>query len=145
MIVDIANPLHPKIAAEIGAPELKDPQGIAVQFRYAFVVDKDGLKTIDITEPARPRVVKGSLVSLGDARNVYVARTYAYVAGGKQGIAIADVERPEHPVLAQMFSAGGSMNDVRDIKIAMTNASAFAYVAGRWGEFGMRVVQIFSP
>lgn len=143
VIVDIANPLQPRIAAEVGAPELREPQGIAVQFRYAFVVDKDGLKTIDITEPVKPRVVRGALVPLADARNVYVARTYAYVAGGKQGIAIVDVERPEHPVVAQMFSAGGAMNDVRDIKIAMTNASAFAYVAD--GANGMRVVQVFSP
>jgi hypothetical protein len=142
-IVDLANPLQPRIAAEIGTPELREPQGIAIQFRYAFIVDKDGLKTIDITDPGKPRVVKGALVPLTDARNLYVARTYAYVAGGRQGIAIVDVEKPEHPVLAQMFSAGGSINDVRDIKIAMTDASAFAYVAD--GANGMRIVQLFSP
>ena len=36
-------------------------------------------------------------VPLTDARNIYVARTYAYVAGGKQGLVIVDVEKPEHP------------------------------------------------
>jgi len=142
-IVDIANPLQPKIAAEIGAPELNAPQGIAIQFRYALIVDKDGLKTIDITEPGKPRVVQGALVPLADARNLYVSRTYAYIAGGRQGIAIVDVEKPEHPVLTQMFNAGGSISDARDVKIAMTNASAFAYVAD--GVNGMRIVQIFSP
>ena len=35
---------------EIGAPELNDPQGIAIQFRYAFVVDRDGLKVLDVTD-----------------------------------------------------------------------------------------------
>ena len=43
---------------------------------------------------------------LEDARNIYVARTYAYVAGGKQGLVIVDVERPEHPVIDQVFNAG---------------------------------------
>ena len=36
-------------------------------------------------------------VKIADARSVYVARTYAYVAGGKQGLVIVDVERPEQP------------------------------------------------
>ena len=45
----------------------------------------------------------GALVRLDDARNVYVSRTYAYVAGGKHGLAIVNVEQPEHPRLDQMF------------------------------------------
>ncbi len=143
VIVNIANPLHPAIAAEIGAPDVIVPQGIAIQFRYAFVVDKEGLKTIDITEPAKPRVVKGALVPLTDARNLYVARTYAYVAGGRQGLVIVDITKPEAPSLRQIFNAGGVMNDTRDVKIGMTNASAFAYVAD--GVNGMRVLQIFGP
>jgi len=27
------------VTAEIGAPDLADPQGVAVQFRYGFIVD----------------------------------------------------------------------------------------------------------
>lgn len=142
-IVNIGNPLQPRIVAEIQAPELREPQGIAVQFRYAFVVDKEGFKTIDITNPEKPSLVKTALVPLADARNVYPARTYAYVAGGKQGLVIVDIEKPEHPQLGQVFNAEGRMNDTRDIKIGMTNASAFAYVAD--GVNGMRVLQIFGP
>ena len=33
---------------------------------------------------------------LQDAQRVYLARTYAYVAAGKQGLAIVDIEQPEH-------------------------------------------------
>ena len=143
VVVNIANPLQPAIAAEIGAPDVVAPQGIAIQFRYAFVVDKEGLKTIDITEPGKPHVVKGALVPLTDARNLYVARTYAYVAGGRQGLVIVDITKPEAPSLRQIFNAGGVMNDTRDVKIGMTNASAFAYVAD--GVNGMRILQIFGP
>ena len=39
-IVDVDKPLEPRVVANV--PELKDATGIAVQFRYAFVTDKDG-------------------------------------------------------------------------------------------------------
>jgi hypothetical protein len=143
VVVDIENPLAPKITGEIGAPGLLDPRGIAVQFRYAFVVDRQGLKVLDVTDLSKPRLVPRAVAPLEDAQNLYVARTYAYVAGGKQGLVIVDVERPEHPVVAQVFTAAGQINDTRDVKLGMTSASAFAYLAD--GVNGLRVVQIFSP
>ena len=40
VVVNLDNPLQPRVTAEIGEPFLKDARGIAVQFRYAFVVDR---------------------------------------------------------------------------------------------------------
>lgn len=143
VVVNLDNPLDPKVTAEIGAPFLNEAHGIAVQFRYAFVVDKDGLKVLDITNLAQPVPVQGALVQLPDARNVYVARTYAYVSGGKQGLVIVDIERPEQPRIDQVFNANGAMNDVNDVKIGMVSASAFAFVAD--GHNGLRVVELLTP
>ena len=143
VVVDLNHPLQPRVTAEIGAPELNDPQGIAIQFRYGFVADRDGLKTLNVTALDHPRLVPNALVKLEDARNIYVGRTYAYVAGGKQGLAIVDVERPEQPKLDQVYSDGGKINDARDVKIGMVDGSAFAFVAD--GANGMRVLQILSP
>ncbi|MFY9803440.1 MAG: hypothetical protein WA211_08730 [Candidatus Acidiferrales bacterium] len=143
VVVDLDHPLKPRIAAQIGAPDLEEPRGIAVQFRYAFVVDRQGLKVLDVTDLAHPRIVPNALVPLEDARNIYVARTYAYVAGGKQGVAIVDVEKPEQPLLDQIFTGDGRVNDVQDIKIGMVDASAFAFIAD--GKNGLRVLQILSP
>jgi hypothetical protein len=143
VVVDLAKPLEPRVVAQIGAPDLNDPRGISIQFRYAFVVDRDGLKVLDVTSLDHPHVVPNALVKLEDARNVYVARTYAYVAGGKQGLAIVDVERPEQPELDQIFSDGGKINDLRDVKIGMVDASAFAFLAD--GRNGLRVLQVLSP
>jgi len=42
-----------------------------------------------------------------------------------------------------LFDAAGILNDVRQVKVAMTNASLFAYVAD--GKNGLRVVQLTSP
>jgi hypothetical protein len=143
VVVNLDNPLDPKVTAEIGAPFLNEAHGIAVQFRYAFVVDKDGLKVLDITNLAQPVPVQGALVQLQDARNVYVARTYAYVSGGTQGLVIVDIERPEQPKIDQVFNANGAMNDVNDVKIGMVSASAFAFVAD--GHNGLRVVELLTP
>jgi hypothetical protein len=143
VIVDLDNPLKPRVTAEIGAPSLDSPQGIAIQFRYAFVVDRVGLKVLDVSDLAHPGVVSNVPVPLKDARNIYVARTYAYVADGKEGIAIIDLEKPEAPKLDQVFTADGKLTDVRDVKIGMVDASAFAFVAD--GRNGLRILQILSP
>ena len=143
VVVDLSNPLDPHVTAEIGAPDLADPLGIAIQFRYAFVVDRQGLKVLDVTALDHPRIVPSAAVPLEDARNIYVARTYAYVAAGKQGLAIVDVEKPEQPRLDQLFTGDGKLNDVLDVKIGMVDASAFAFVAD--GRNGLRVLQLISP
>jgi hypothetical protein len=140
VIVNINDPLHPLIGSRIA---LKHPRAFAVQFRYGFVVDDDGLKVIDLTGPERARLIEGALVPLADARDVYVARTYAYVADGKDGIAIIDVKLPEKPRLDQVYQADGKLDDARQVKIAMTNASLFAYVAD--GKNGLRILQLTSP
>jgi hypothetical protein len=142
VIVSIDDPLNPSVVAEVGAPSVRDPRSIAIQFRYAFITDGDGLKVVDVTFPEQPRVVEDATVGIDDAQGVYVARTYAYVAAGAQGLVIIDVERPERPRLDQVFSADGAINDSRDVKVGMTNASLYAYIAD--GENGLRVVQLVS-
>ncbi|HEV7716837.1 MAG TPA: hypothetical protein VGO53_14665, partial [Steroidobacteraceae bacterium] len=98
---------------------------------------------VDVTQPAEPKVVEGARVALNDGHKVFVARTFAYVANGKSGLAIVDVERPEHPKLYSMFNAEGAITDARDVVVATTNASLFAYVAD--GKAGLKVIQLTSP
>jgi hypothetical protein len=143
VVVDLDNPLSPRVTATIGAPDLDNPRGIAVQFRYAFLVDRYGLKTLDVTDLAHPKLTEKGRVALDDARNVYVARTYAYVAAGKNGVGIVHVENPEAPRLDQVFNANHQMHEVNDIKIGMVAGSVFAFVAD--GYNGLRVLQIISP
>ena len=143
VVVDIDKPLKPKIVATISAPDLRRPRAIAIQFRYAFVCDETGVKVLDITEPDKPMIVTDSFVPLQQARDIYVARTYAYVAAGKQGLAIIDIEKPGSIFIDQLFTAEGRLNDVYGVKVAATNASSFAYVAD--GRNGLRVVQLTSP
>src|SRR3569833_47361 len=136
VILNLDDPLHPKLETVV---PLQDARASALQFRYLFVTDREGLKVIDVTDMKHPLLVP-AVVPLLDAQRVYVARTYAYVAGGKQGLAIVDVERPEHMQLHQIVDA---VHDARDVVVASTNASLFAYVAD--GREGLKVLQLTSP
>jgi hypothetical protein len=140
VVLDLDDPLDPRVEATLPA---RNPTGIAVQFRYAFMTDADGFHVFDITHPETPRKVSGATISLPDARSVYVARTYAYVAGGKEGVVIIDVERPEKPFIFEKFNGEGEINDSHDVKVATTNASLIAYVAD--GKNGLVVVQLTDP
>ncbi len=143
VIVDLSIPLQPKVAAQV---TLDHPRAVAVQFMYAFVVDAAGLKVIDIRNlqgKGEVHAVDGAFVPLAHANDIYVARTYAYVADGADGIAIIDVEKAEQPKLDQMFNAGGTLSDVRSVKVAMTNASLYAYAAD--GKNGLKILQLTDP
>ncbi|HEX7856552.1 MAG TPA: hypothetical protein VF503_22985 [Sphingobium sp.] len=140
VVVNLSDPLHPRLAA---VRPLKDARATAVQFRYLWVTDAEGLKLFDITKLENPVAVPGATVPLADARKLYLARTYAYVAAKGQGLAIIDITRPEKPVVYKIENFDGQMNDVEDVILGSTNASLFAYVAD--GRNGLKVLQMTSP
>jgi len=140
-VVGIDDPLQPELLTVVEG--LDHPRAVAVQFRYAFVVDRAGLAVVSIDERERAALVAGARVELADARDVYVARTYAYVAGGAEGLVIVDVERPRQPRLARTFDAEGRIGDLHQVKVAMTNDSVYAYLAD--GSRGFHVLSLVTP
>src|SRR6185503_7476882 len=114
--------LSPPRRAEDTTPyQLRNPRAITVQFRYAFVTDDDGLKVIDISNATQPKLVPNAFVPLKQAGRLYLARTYAYVPNGAEGLAIIDIENPEKPKLDRMFTANGLLNDCRAVQIGSVN------------------------
>ncbi|HET8612510.1 MAG TPA: multiheme c-type cytochrome [Sphingomonas sp.] len=140
VVVNLADPLHPKLTDVVRVP---DPRATALQFRYLWVTTARGLEVFDVTHMDHPVPVPGAIVPLADARRVYVARTYAYVAAGKDGLVIVNVTNPEKPKIYERVTFGGKMNDAQDVVIGATNASLFAYVAD--GRNGLKVIQLLSP
>jgi hypothetical protein len=141
VVVSLDDPNNPQVTAVIGEETLHEPSAVQVQFRYAFVCDKEGLKVLDVTQLAQPKPL--GWLPLAEAHNVYLARTYAYVAGGKEGLIIVDITNPEAPFVDQVYNAGGCINDLHDVKLGITYTSEFAYLAD--GKNGMRIVQLTSP
>ncbi len=140
VMLDMDDPLKPKLITTL---PFDGARATAVQFRYLYVTDKNGLHTVDVTDPRKPVSVMGADIALGDAHKIYLARTFAYVAAGKDGLAIVDIEKSEKPKLFQMFTGDGKITDARDVIVGTTNASLFAYVAD--GANGLKVVQLTSP
>jgi hypothetical protein len=140
VVVDLSSPLEPKVTAQL---PLTDARASAVQFRYLWVTDAEGVSLFDITHMDRPVPVPSGTVRLADARKIYVARTYMYVAAKQDGLVIVDVTRPAAPVVWPGLTFDGAMNDAEDVIVGSTNASLFAYVAD--GRNGIKVLQLTSP
>jgi len=70
---NIDDPTHPTISAVLG--EICRPTSVAVQFRYGFVCDHEGVRVLDTTDPGNPRIV--STLKIEEAHSIYLARTYA--------------------------------------------------------------------
>jgi len=124
----------------LGNDLLDEPKAVKAQFRYAFVCDEEGVKVLDISKLHAPQLV--SVLDLPEAHNIYLARTYAYVAGGEAGLIILDITNPERPKIDQIYNAEGRINDLYDVKLGITYISEFAYLAD--GCNGMRLVQLTS-
>jgi hypothetical protein len=140
VVVDLKDPLHPRLAA---VRPLKDARASAIQFRYLWVTDAEGVKLFDVTDLRNPVAVPSGTVPLADARRIYIARTYAYVAAKRDGLVILNVTRPMAPQVYMKVTFDGQLNDAEDVVVGSTNASLFAYVAD--GRNGMKVVQLTSP
>lgn len=139
-VVDLDDPLQPRLTANIAIDGAK---ASTVQFRYLWVSDASGIKLFDTTDMRVPVAVPSGDIALPSAQRMYIARTYLYVAAGDQGLVIINVTRPRAPVELMRYTAGGTLNDARDVVVASTNASLFAYVADGVG--GIKLLQLTSP
>ena len=138
VVVSLADPTKPEVSCVVEG--IHHPKSVGVQFRYGFVCDEEGLKVLDTTDLGHPKVV--SKVEIEEAHNVYVARTYAYVAGGHQGLVIVDVKNPLAPKIDQIYNGDGCINDLHDVKLGITYTTQFAYLAD--GKNGLRVVELIG-
>jgi hypothetical protein len=141
VVVDLDDPLHPQYVTTV---PLRDPRASAIQFRYLWVATAEGVQLLDVTRLAEPRLIPEATFRMADARRLYLARTYAYVAAGGDGLAILDITNPERPQPGPRVDwPAGQRPDASDVVVGSTNASLFAYVAD--GRNGFKLFQLTSP
>src|SRR4029077_4420851 len=75
-VIDCTDPMNPRLAGQFTGAFLRNPHCVAIQFRYAFVTDDDGLKVLNIGDPDHPEPVSGGVVRLRQPGRLYLARTY---------------------------------------------------------------------
>ncbi|SIO13024.1 LVIVD repeat-containing protein [Parasphingorhabdus marina DSM 22363] len=140
VVIDLDDPLKPRHVTTV---PMTDARASAIQFRYLWVTDTDGVKLFDVTDMENPVAVESGTIPLANAQRLYLARTYAYIAAKNEGLVIANITRPEAPVIYRKETFGGQMNDAEDVIVGSTNATLFAYVAD--GRNGLKVIQLTSP
>jgi hypothetical protein len=82
--------------------------GVVARGNTVFVADHEGgLVTVDVTDPANPRVL-GSVVTGGQATGVDVDGNIAYVASGSAGLVVVDVSDLTRPTIVGSAQMRGS-------------------------------------
>ncbi|KKQ26893.1 MAG: hypothetical protein US42_C0019G0003 [Candidatus Magasanikbacteria bacterium GW2011_GWC2_37_14] len=121
-----------------GSYSSSEASGVYVSGKYAYLADgANGLKIIDITNPAGP-VLVGSIDTSG-AVGVYVSGKYAYVADANPGgLKIIDVSDPGAPRLMSTYLPDGGGN-ISNVYVS----GKYAYLAD--GMYGLRIVDISNP
>ena len=92
VIVDLDDPLKPKLAAR--GPARRRARRRRCSSATSSSPTPRASTAIDVTDPDKPRHVSSARACRSPTRGgIYVARTYAYVAAGAEGLAIVDVEQ----------------------------------------------------
>ena len=81
VVLDLSTPLEPKVTAQL---PLTDARASAVQFRYLWVTDAEGVKLFDITHMDRPEPVPGGN-GAARQRAQNLSRAHLHVRRGQAG------------------------------------------------------------
>ncbi len=107
-VVDVSNPDAPRQVSELAIPNITDvaandgPVAGVVSsqagFRTNLPGSRGGLTTVDVSNPAAPRVL--GFLGMDDAQSVALQGTTAYVSAGSgqtMGLHIVDISSPDRP------------------------------------------------
>ncbi|MFH0790104.1 MAG: PKD domain-containing protein [Candidatus Omnitrophota bacterium] len=103
--------------------------GVYVCGKYAYIVLKEGLQIVDITQPNNP-VLVGSCSTPDIAYDIFVSGYYAYIADYRKGVQIIDIRNPSAPVLAGNYDTLGEASAVyvSGNAVYVTNDPAGLYI-----------------
>ncbi len=133
-ITDISNPFAPEDLAILPQEDLGRARDVAVSGDYAYVAGTDGLKVIDVSDPAAPTIV-GNLPA-GPAPSVAVSGRYLFGGNYSGELVVVDVLDPGAPVQV------GSCATARTV-VQIALSGDYAYAATEGG--GLRIFDISDP
>ena len=112
-IIDVSNPATPLLLGSIDPPGTQKGVDVDPVRKLAVLASgPSGIQVIDVTNPAAP-VLRGSLAG-GDARDVALQNTVAYVADYERSFTPVDIGNPALPVAGASTpqNLGGRLHDV---------------------------------
>jgi len=105
---------------------------VAVSGDHAFAVGRGKLYSLDITNPANPRVV-GELAGLGNVRQIIVREGIAYITSREDGLFLVGVKHPHKPRLLSHY-------DTIELATGVGISGDILFVACR--HFGVELVDV---
>ncbi|MBD3163477.1 MAG: T9SS type A sorting domain-containing protein [Candidatus Eisenbacteria bacterium] len=134
-VLDVAVPNSPSHLGFLSLP--RTPRDLVVSGDYAYVANRiEGLKVIDVSDPANPLEAGGYPDVYSIAWQIEVAGDYAYVANSANGLTVLDVTDLSDP---QHVASTGSLAETRDV----AHQDGLAYVADWTG--GLRIFDVADP
>ena len=141
-ILDVSDSAAPVLVSELIVDALSygvQKQGDFVfltNFNSASHAEGKGLHIIDVSSPESPALV-ASWETPGDALDVAVSGSTAYIADGDEGIHVLDVSDPSDPLFIRTFCPVGSVF----VSLALTDDKAYISDS-TWG--CVRVVDLYQ-
>jgi hypothetical protein len=145
-IIDISNPLAPKLAGLYDAGDDKYMFNLNVKGDYAYLIHywytsyNTEMLVLDISEPKSPKPV--NFIDIADVEGYYgtidiqVKDDYAYVAIGSKGLKIIDISNPYYPDLLGTYDDPQIFNSINI-------TGNYAYIIHE--KVGMKILDISNP
>ena len=132
-VIDVSNPAAPVL---LGRWDDSWVGGLAVSGTTAYLACYNYLRVVDVSDSSSPQVL-GLIETGGQAWDVTVSGSTAYVAAGDNGLQIFDVSDPQAPVLlGGQLTAGEAV----DVEVSGT----VVYVTEDRGD-GLSVIDVSDP
>ncbi|NQU06254.1 MAG: T9SS type A sorting domain-containing protein [Calditrichaeota bacterium] len=140
-VIDISDPTN---MSQVGGCDGLYAADIVVSEDNAFVVNQDGFRVVDISDPREPNVI-GAYYIDGYSRNLFVSGNYAFVPGlysderfwvNRGFLYVIDISNPTDPDDAGLYY---TLSDARDVFVS----GDFVFVAAGYG--GLSIVDISEP
>jgi hypothetical protein len=144
-VVDVSNPTAPRILGALDTPGIA--RGVAVAGELAIMVEElptsftATLRVIDTTNPAHPQIVGSTNIPGGQAKDVVVRNTLAYVASSRAGgVQIVDFSTPASP---RSVGALASFNGFapQDVELA----GQFAFGTDQFSPSAVGIADVSDP
>lgn len=121
-----------KLVSQIGG----STQSVVVSGSTAYVGVGLRLNTVDISDPAHPKMLGVSQPLSDMLQDIVVSENKAYIAAGAAGLVIADVSDPTQPAILGTWQSSGYAE-------GLALMGKYVYLAD--GSYGLRVIDVSNP
>ena len=114
-VIDIKNPQQPELISSLkieGEHEMAQTAfSIFVNNHVGYIVNGIGLQIVDLKDPKNPKEIS-FLKTPGQAKDIYIHQSSAYIADGHTGVLQVDISNPIVPMITTTIGTVGYANAV---------------------------------